>query len=105
SRRVTAAVIRFPSLDVIEERSNKLRIPLSVVVRDIARLVEILNLKEKGFFDARSVLAGVWRCEPTGANASRSTTPTSRREPSRCRRKQRSYSVMRVPRSSSRPRR
>ncbi len=51
-------MIRFPSLDVIEERSNKLRIPLPVVVRDIARLVEILNLKEKGFFDARSVLAG-----------------------------------------------
>lgn len=51
-------MIRFPSLDVIEERSNKLRIPLPVVVRDIARLVEIPNLKEKGFFDARSVLAG-----------------------------------------------
>lgn len=51
-------MIHFPSLELIEDRSSRLRIPLAVVVRDIARLVEILNLNEKGFFDARSVLAG-----------------------------------------------
>jgi hypothetical protein len=51
-------VIRFPDTDRLVERAGRLRVPVPVVVRDLARIVEILNLREQGFFGARSVLAG-----------------------------------------------
>jgi hypothetical protein len=51
-------VIRFPKTEVIEARARALQVPLPVIVRDLARIVEILNLREQGFFDKDTVLAG-----------------------------------------------
>jgi Nucleotidyl transferase AbiEii toxin, Type IV TA system len=51
-------VIRFPATELITERARALKVPLPVVVRDLARIVEILNLREKNFFAKDSVLAG-----------------------------------------------
>lgn len=51
-------MIRFPKTEVIEARARALQVPLPVIVRDLARIVEILNLREQGFFDKDTVLAG-----------------------------------------------
>lgn len=51
-------MIRFPKTERLVERARELRVPIPVVVRDLARTVEILNLRDRGFFDARNVLAG-----------------------------------------------
>ncbi len=55
---LAGAVIRFPTTELITERARALKVPLPVVVRDLARIVEILNLREKNFFAKDSVLAG-----------------------------------------------
>ena len=51
-------MIRFPTTELITERARALRVPLPVIVRDLARIVEILNLREQDFFAKDSVLAG-----------------------------------------------
>jgi hypothetical protein len=51
-------VIRFPKTELIADRARALQVPLPVIVRDLARIVEILNLREKNFFYKDSVLAG-----------------------------------------------
>jgi hypothetical protein len=38
-------VINFPKTEAIEARARALRVPLPVIVRDHARIVEILNLR------------------------------------------------------------
>ncbi len=51
-------MIRFPRTELIAERARALQVPLPVIVRDLARIVEILNLREQDFFAKDSVLAG-----------------------------------------------
>lgn len=51
-------MIRYPRDPRIVEESQKHDIPEPVLVRDLVRVVEVLNLKEKEFFSERSVLAG-----------------------------------------------
>lgn len=51
-------MINYPSDKDVLAQARALDIPAPVLIRDIVRIVEILNLREKGFFGARSVLAG-----------------------------------------------
>jgi hypothetical protein len=52
-------LIRFPDSDLLARLAGRLGLPVAVIVRDLARYVEILNLRDKGFFDPKhSVLGG-----------------------------------------------
>jgi len=51
-------VIAYPDDAELLEWANAHSLPPASVLRDVARLVEILNLRHRGFFDSRSVLAG-----------------------------------------------
>jgi hypothetical protein len=51
-------MIRYPPDRELLDRAQKLDIPALVLVRDLVRVVEILSLRERGFFSKKSVLAG-----------------------------------------------
>lgn len=52
-------MIRFPDSDLLARLAPRLGLPVAVIVRDLARYVEILNLRDKDFFDPKhSVLGG-----------------------------------------------
>jgi hypothetical protein len=52
-------LIRFPDSDLLARLAGRLGLPVPVIVRDLARYVEILNLRDKDFFDPKhSVLGG-----------------------------------------------
>lgn len=52
-------MIRFPDSDLLARLAGRLGLPVPVIVRDLARYVEILNLRDKDFFDPKhSVLGG-----------------------------------------------
>lgn len=51
-------MIDYPDDEATEAEAEKHGIPGEVLVRDLARVVEVLNMKAKGFFDSRRVLAG-----------------------------------------------
>lgn len=52
-------MIRFPDSDLLAKLAGRLGLPVAVIVRDLARYVEILNLRDKDFFDPKhSVLGG-----------------------------------------------
>ncbi len=51
-------MINYPNDRDLVEQASACGIPEPVLVRDIVRLVEVLNLKRKDFFTKRSVLAG-----------------------------------------------
>ena len=52
------AVIDYPNDRAIAAAAEKHGIPAPVLIRDLVRVVEVLNLKNQDFFSARSVLAG-----------------------------------------------
>ncbi len=52
------AVIDYPNDRAIAAAAAKHGIPAPVLIRDLVRVVEVLNLKNQDFFSARSVLAG-----------------------------------------------
>jgi len=52
------ALINYPDDRATEAQADEHDIPVPVLVRDLVRVVEVLNLKRKGFFAPRSVLAG-----------------------------------------------
>lgn len=52
------AVINYPPDRKIVEQATEHGLPNEVLVRDLVRVVEVLNLKEQGFFGTDSVLAG-----------------------------------------------
>jgi hypothetical protein len=51
-------MITYPDDEATHAQAEKLGIPDLVLVRDLVRIVEVLNLKAKGFFNSKSVLAG-----------------------------------------------
>jgi hypothetical protein len=51
-------VISYPPDRSISEQATAQDLPEAVLVRDLVRVVEVLNLKEQGFFGKDSVLAG-----------------------------------------------
>jgi hypothetical protein len=51
-------MIDYPSDEALRAQSAQHDLALPVLVRDIARVVEVLNLRAKSFFDKRSVLSG-----------------------------------------------
>jgi hypothetical protein len=51
-------VIDYPDDRSIAAEADRHNIPEPVLVRDLVRVVEVLNLKAKDFFSERSVLAG-----------------------------------------------
>ena len=50
--------ISYPSDEQLREAAVRTGIPAPVLLRDVVRMVEVANLREQGFFDERSVLAG-----------------------------------------------
>jgi hypothetical protein len=51
-------VIRYPRDRALHAESEQKGIPEVVLVRDVVRIVEVLNLREQSFFGPKSVLAG-----------------------------------------------
>jgi hypothetical protein len=51
-------MIEYPDDEATEAEAEKHGIPDDVLIRDLVRVVEVLNMKAKGFFDSRRVLAG-----------------------------------------------
>lgn len=51
-------MIDYPTDRPIVEQAEKLALDETVLVRDLVRVVEVLNLKQEGFFNKESVLAG-----------------------------------------------
>jgi hypothetical protein len=51
-------VIAYPTDSEVVDEASSSGIPEPVLIRDIIRIVEVLNLKAQGFFGKRSVLAG-----------------------------------------------
>jgi hypothetical protein len=51
-------MIEYPDDEATEAESEKHGIPEEVLIRDLVRVVEVLNLKAKGFFGSQRVLAG-----------------------------------------------
>jgi hypothetical protein len=51
-------MIAYPDDRATRAEAEELDLPDVVVIRDIVRIVEVLNLKKKGFFNSKSVLAG-----------------------------------------------
>jgi hypothetical protein len=54
----SAAVINYPRDQGIRQQAKVHGLPEPVLVRDLVRIVEVLNLKKQGFFAKRSVLSG-----------------------------------------------
>jgi len=85
-------VIEYPDDDVIGKGSRRHAIPETVLVRDLVRVVEVMNLERQGFFGKESVLAGsmALRCfkSPrfTVYDADFSTTENAARRPEEMRR-------------------
>lgn len=50
--------VLYPSDDQLSDAAVQTGIPIDVLIRDAVRLVEIRNLVDRGFLNARSVLAG-----------------------------------------------
>lgn len=57
-RGARAAVIDYPSDRPIAAQAKAHDLPEPVLVRDLVRVVEVLNLKQQDFFHEKSVLAG-----------------------------------------------
>jgi|HubBroStandDraft_2_1064218.scaffolds.fasta_scaffold85600_3 hypothetical protein len=51
-------MIDYPQDDRLREQARQHGLQVSVLVRDIVRVVEVLNLRAKAFFNKRSVLSG-----------------------------------------------
>jgi len=51
-------MIEYPDDEATEAESEKHGIPGEVLIRDLVRVIEVLNMKAKGFFGSRRVLAG-----------------------------------------------
>jgi hypothetical protein len=51
-------VIDYPDDDAIEKEARKHGIPDPVLIRDLVRIVEVINLAEQGFFGTERVLSG-----------------------------------------------
>jgi len=51
-------VIRYPDDQATEAEADRHGIPNFVLVRDLVRIVEVLNLARQDFFGTQSVLAG-----------------------------------------------
>lgn len=51
-------MIDYPADEALLEAAGQADIPPEVLVRDLVRVVEVMNLSAKGFFNRRSVLAG-----------------------------------------------
>jgi len=51
-------VIEYPEDDATEKEAERHGIPEPVLVRDLVRIVEVMNLGKQGFFSAASVLSG-----------------------------------------------
>jgi hypothetical protein len=51
-------MIEYPDDGTTEEQAEKHGIPAPVLVRDLVRIVEVMNLDEQGFFSQESVLSG-----------------------------------------------
>jgi len=51
-------VIRYPADQATEAEADRHGIPYPVLIRDLVRIVEVLNLERQGFFGPQSVLAG-----------------------------------------------
>lgn len=51
-------MIRYPDDQATEAEANRHGIPDFVLIRDLVRIVEVLNLAEQDFFGKQSVLAG-----------------------------------------------
>jgi hypothetical protein len=51
-------VIDYPGDDAIEKEARKHGIPDPVLIRDLVRIVEVINLAEQGFFGTERVLSG-----------------------------------------------
>jgi hypothetical protein len=51
-------VIDYPDDDAIEKEAERHGIPDPVLIRDLVRIVEVINLAAQSFFGAKSVLSG-----------------------------------------------
>jgi Nucleotidyl transferase AbiEii toxin, Type IV TA system len=51
-------MIEYPGDDLIMEQARKHGLPAPVLIRDLVRIVEVMNLERQGFFGKESVLAG-----------------------------------------------
>jgi hypothetical protein len=51
-------VIDYPSDNAVQDQAREHGIPPPVLIRDLVRVVEVINLRERNFFNKRSVLAG-----------------------------------------------
>jgi hypothetical protein len=51
-------VIQYPDDEAILDQARRHGLPPDVLVRDLVRMVEVLNLRDRSFFNKRSVLAG-----------------------------------------------
>jgi hypothetical protein len=51
-------LLELPDDERTEAEAQRLGLDEAVLVRDVVRLVEVQNLADRGFFNAKSVLAG-----------------------------------------------
>jgi hypothetical protein len=58
-------MIDYPEDQATQEQAEKHGIPEPVLIRDLVRIVEVINLERKGFFGERSVLAGSMALRPS----------------------------------------
>jgi hypothetical protein len=69
-------VIDYPDDRDVLAQARALGIPAPVLIRDIVRIVEVLNLRKENFFGPRGVLAGSMGLRVYGSRASPSMTRT-----------------------------
>ena len=60
-------MIDYPNDAAIEGEAQRHALPIDVLVRDLARIVEVLNLTERGFLHKKSVLAGSMALRTAGS--------------------------------------
>jgi hypothetical protein len=70
-------MIDYPEDQQLREQASRHDLQAPVLIRDIVRVVEVLNLRAERFFNKRSVLSGSMALRCFGSPRFTSTTPTS----------------------------
>jgi hypothetical protein len=70
-------MIDYPEDERLREQAKQHDLQAPVLIRNIVRVVEVLNLRAQRFFNSEAFYPARWRCAASAAPASPSTTPTS----------------------------